>query len=172
MVTRKSVRYKVPMNVFYNGAHCPLIDFSRTGAGLHFDKEAPPEGETVELMMVFPHRTGNEVGLFMLMWCALMRERNSLLWILSKTRISRNSSMNSCPTCAKNANCVRSDIGAPGQPNHIVISLDFDLRDRVSVVSSVLRSMSKNRSISLASLCQIGRTISSFNINKSAVGVR
>ena len=60
MVTRKSVRYKVPMNVFYNGAHCPLIDFSRTGAGLHFDKEAPPEGETVELMMVFPHRTGNE----------------------------------------------------------------------------------------------------------------
>ncbi|MGB0341799.1 MAG: PilZ domain-containing protein [Parvibaculales bacterium] len=60
MVTRKSVRYKVPMNVFYNGAHCPLIDFSRTGAGLNFDKEAPPEGETVELMMVFPHRTGNE----------------------------------------------------------------------------------------------------------------
>ena len=34
MSTRKSVRYKLPVNVFIDGHHCPVIDFSRTGAGL------------------------------------------------------------------------------------------------------------------------------------------
>ena len=60
MSTRKSVRYKLPVNVFIDGHHCPVIDFSRTGAGLiknEFDAKVNAE---VEIIIVFPHKSGNE----------------------------------------------------------------------------------------------------------------
>ena len=50
MTTRKSVRYKLPVHVFINGQHCPVIDFSRTGAGLikdDFNAEINTEAEII-----------------------------------------------------------------------------------------------------------------------------
>ena len=60
MTTRKSVRYKLPVHVFINGQHCPVIDFSRTGAGLIKDDFNAEINAEAEIIVVFPHKSGNE----------------------------------------------------------------------------------------------------------------
>ena len=60
MTTRKSVRYKLPVHVFINGQHCPVIDFSRTGAGLIKDDFNAEINTEAEIIVVFPHTSGNE----------------------------------------------------------------------------------------------------------------
>ena len=60
MSTRKSVRYKLPVNVFIDGHHCPVIDFSRTGAGLIKNEFEAVVNTEAEIIIVFPHKSGNE----------------------------------------------------------------------------------------------------------------
>ena len=59
MTTRKKARFKVPINIFLNGEHYPIIDLSTGGAGVLFEGEPPEMGTVLETQIVFPHKTGN-----------------------------------------------------------------------------------------------------------------
>ena len=60
MTTRKKTRFKVPINIFIDGVHFPIIDLSTGGAGVVYEGEPPEMGAVLETQIVFPHKTGNE----------------------------------------------------------------------------------------------------------------
>ena len=60
MTTRKKARFKVPINIFLNGEHVPIVDLSTGGAGVNFKGDPPEMGAVLETQIVFPHKTGNE----------------------------------------------------------------------------------------------------------------
>ena len=60
MTTRKKARFKVPINIFLNGEHYPIVDLSTGGAGVIYEGDPPEMGAELETQIVFPHKTGNE----------------------------------------------------------------------------------------------------------------
>jgi len=60
MTTRKKARFKVPINIFLNGEHFPIVDLSTGGAGVIYEGDPPEMGAELETQIVFPHKTGNE----------------------------------------------------------------------------------------------------------------
>ncbi|MDC3401728.1 PilZ domain-containing protein [Alphaproteobacteria bacterium] len=60
MTTRKSARFKVPINLFIDNVLCPIADLSLTGVGVTFTAPIPEIGSEITITMVFPHKTGQE----------------------------------------------------------------------------------------------------------------
>ena len=58
---RTHVRRKLPVEVFYDKNHMPLIDFSFGGVGVNFKEVAPPEQDNIRLTLIFPYQ-GKNVG--------------------------------------------------------------------------------------------------------------
>ena len=44
MTTRKKARFKVPINIFLNGEHFPIVDLSTGGAGVIYEGDPPEMG--------------------------------------------------------------------------------------------------------------------------------
>ena len=62
MTTRKKARFKVPINIFLNGEHYPIVDLSTGGAGVIYEGDPPEMGADLKPRLCFPTKPAMKAG--------------------------------------------------------------------------------------------------------------